>query len=77
MDYPEKRNLDGVFFRVKRYDYFDDRFENVCFTDLTQQERDMVTAGRDLLWFKNMVFILANRLREIGDELDLWRESND
>lgn len=77
MDYPKKRRLDGVLFRVKRSDHFDDRFENVCFTDLTQQEQDMVTAGRDLLWFKNMVFILANRLREIGDELDLWRESND
>lgn len=71
MAYPKRRNLDGVYFRMKRYDNYDEYYENLCFTDLTQNERDRVTAGRDLTWYKNMLFIMVNRLREIGDELDL------
>ena len=35
-------NLDGVYFRVKR----DDRWQNICFTDLTDEELNDI---KDLL----------------------------
>ena len=42
MDYPVKRNLDGCYFRVTR----DDKVENVCFTDLTPEEREKIIRDR-------------------------------
>lgn len=38
----EKRNLDGAFFRVKR----DDKWQNICFSDLTDEEMDAVLNGQ-------------------------------
>lgn len=39
-----KRNLDGVYFRVKR----GERYENVCFSDMTTEERDALLVNRPL-----------------------------
>ena len=61
------RNLDGVFFRVERRG----RFENVCFSDLTDAERDLVMTGKDEVWLRDLCRYLGRRLREIGDELDV------
>ena len=36
------RNLDGVYFRVKR----DDKWQNICFTDLTNEETDTILKDR-------------------------------
>ena len=38
------RKLDGVFFRIKRNGVF----ENVCFSDLTDEEMDSMLSGRDV-----------------------------
>lgn len=35
------RNLDGIYFRVKR----EENYENVCFSDLSIEERDKVCEG--------------------------------
>lgn len=64
------RKLDGVFFRIKR----DGKFENVCFTDLTDEEREEVCCDRSRDWFKGLAYHLADCLQEIGEELDLVRE---
>ena len=61
------RNLDGVYFRVKR----NNKFENICFSDMTEDEMDKVLEGRDETWFKNMCKILGQTIRQIGDQLDL------
>ena len=61
------RNLDGIYFRVKR----NDKWENVCFSDMTDKEVDEVMSGRSIEWLQNMCKILGRRIREIGDELDL------
>lgn len=64
------RNLDGVYFRVKR----DDKWQNICFTDLTEDEREVLFEGdnpKSALWWKSMAYHLADRLKQIGDELDL------
>ena len=67
MDYPEKRELDGAYFRVER----NGKWESVCFTDLTSDERDEVCEGRTAEWLKSMVDVLADKVREIGDQFDI------
>lgn len=65
-----KRNLDGVYFRVKR----GERYENVCFSDMTTEERDSVLVDRSLEWWKSLAYILGDVIRRIGDELDIVAE---
>lgn len=64
-----KRNLDGVYFRVKR----DEKWENICFTDLTQEEREGLIESKSAEWLKSMVLHLANVIESIGEEFDLVR----
>lgn len=67
-EYPVQRELDGCFFRVER----DGKWQNICFSDLTAQERKKVTAEKNALWLQSLAIRLAERLRSIGDELDLY-----
>ena len=41
-EYPVKRDLDGVYFRIKR----DEHYQAVCFSDLTKEERETVLEGK-------------------------------
>ena len=61
------RELDGCFFRVER----DGKWQSICFSDLTEEERDSVMKDRDERWLKSLCGHLADCLREIGDELDI------
>ena len=61
------RNLDGAYFRVKR----GAKYENICFSDLTLEERDEVCKNRSSEWFKSLVYHLADSLQGIGEELDI------
>lgn len=61
------RNLDGIYFRIKR----NDKYENICFSDLTEEEMKKVVEGREEKWLKNMVIILGKRIKEIGDTFDI------
>ena len=45
------RNLDGVYFRIKR----DEKFENICFSDLTEEEKDEVLDGRSREWIMGLI----------------------
>lgn len=75
MTYPTKRDLDGVYFRVER----DGKWEPICYTDMTEEERETVIAKRMRDWepeeraayWKNMANIMASTLRDVGDQLDL------
>jgi len=69
MAYPERRELDGCYFRVER----DGKWQNICFSDLTENERYAVTADKNALWLQSLCNHLANSLHNIGDELDLCR----
>lgn len=62
-----KRNLDDVYFRVKR----NGKYENICFSDLTTEEREEVCKGRSAEWFKNLAYHLADRLYLVGEQFDL------
>ena len=63
----ELRNLDGVYFRVKR----NNEYKSVCFSDLTDTEMDEVLKGREDNWLRELCKILGNSLRELGDQFDI------
>ena len=50
------RNLDGVYFRVKR----DDKWQNICFTDLTNEETNTILKDRTGTWLLSMLEVLLN-----------------
>ena len=64
------RNLDGIYFRVKR----EDKWCNVCFSDLTDLEKIEVMQNKDVTWVKSLCITLGNSIKRIGDELDLIAE---
>ena len=64
------RNLDGVYFRINR----DDIWQNICFSDLSDDEMDEVMKDRPVEWLKSMCKILGHTIREIGDQLDIVME---
>lgn len=61
------RDLDGIYFRVKR----GKRWENVCFSDLTDEEMDVVLEGHTADWLKRTCKILGKTIRSTGDSLDI------
>lgn len=61
------RNMDGIYFRVKR----DDKWQNICFTDLTLDEIDEIIGERSAEWWKAVAVHLKDRINSIADELDL------
>lgn len=61
-----KRNLDNCYFRVNR----NNKWENICFSDLTNNEREEVCKNRSSEWFKSLAFHLADCLRDIGKLFD-------
>ena len=79
--YPEKRSLCGIFMRVNR----DGKWENVCWSDLTETEREDIarkrashtTVEEQVEWWKSMTNIMAERLHEIGDEFDIIASFSD
>ena len=64
------RNLDGVYFRIKR----DDTWQNICFSDLSDDEMEEVMKDRPIEWLQSMCKILGKTIREIGDQLDIVME---
>lgn len=73
MKYPKQRELDSVYFRVER----DGKWENICFSDLTDDEKQNVLDGKTDEWLRSMCVILSNVIRCIGDELDLVGDYDD
>lgn len=67
IDVPKDRNLDGCYFRVKR----NGKWDSVCFSDLTEVERQNVLDGRNEEWLKSLCCHLADTIRNIGEEFDI------
>ena len=67
MEYPEIRNLDGVYFRIQR----GNNYENICFSDLTEEEQDKVMENRSEQWLKSLCKILGKNLHSLGDYVDV------
>lgn len=64
------RNLYGMYFRVKR----DDTYQNICFSDLTPEEREDICRGRSAQWLKTVLYHITDCLKAIGDQLDICGE---
>ena len=68
-----QRNLDGVYFRVER----SGKWENVCYSDMEQKEREEVVAARvadrtpeeRAAWWRSLADILADQLYDMGEQL--------
>lgn len=68
--YPIKRDLDGIYYRVKR----GDEWVNLCLSDLTEDERNDKLknySNEELMRLCNM---LCGVIRNIGDSLDIFSE---
>lgn len=55
------RNSDNIFFVVKR----DNQNVNLCFSDLTAEEREEVMKGKDETWLKSLCQQLADTLKDL------------
>lgn len=65
-----KRNLDGMWFRIKR----DGKYQNICFSDMTTEEQLGVLKDKDVEFMRRMCLIIAEKMREIGDKFDITME---
>ncbi len=61
------RNLDGIYFRIKR----NEKYESICFSDLTETERDEICKNRPAEWYRSVAYHLADRIKAIGDTFDI------
>ena len=66
---PMIRELDGIYNRVERNGIF----HSLSFTDLTEVEQQKFLNRLDTDGLQRMCKLLANALREIGDQLDISR----
>lgn len=64
------RELDGYYFRIKR----NDKWQAVCFSDLTEEEMREVLADKDNKFLIGLCVGLGKRLRYIGDQINLTVE---
>ncbi len=73
-----QRNLDGIYFRVQR----DGKWTNVCYSDMTADERDEVARKRaetstpeeQVAWWRSMADLLADQLYDMGEQLGVMCE---
>ena len=73
-----QRNLDGIYFRVKR----DGKWQNVCYSDMEPSERDEIAAKRaehatpeqQAQWWRSMADLLADQLYNMGEQLGVTCE---
>ena len=71
-------NLAGVYFRVER----DGRWQNVCYSDLTADERDEIarkraehaTPEQQAQWWRSMADIIADELYDMGEQFGIMGE---
>ena len=63
-----KRDLDGVYFRVQRAGLW----TNVCWTDLTDEERAQIGSNRPREWWERLAGHLTTTIQDIGNQLDLY-----
>lgn len=69
------RNLDGVYFRVER----DGRWQNVCYSDMTAEERDFMakmraansTPEQQAKWWRSLADLMADQLYDIGEQFGI------
>lgn len=68
-----ERNLDGFYVRVRR----GEKYEDLCFTDLTRDEQEELLKDKSPEFIVGLACHLAEVLRKIGEEFNLWGEHHD
>lgn len=75
--YPKRYEMDGIYYRVKRNGVW----ENVCFTDMTEEEVSHCLGDISATYWRRIAEILARRLRELGEFLEkegyVWVDPDD
>lgn len=66
-----RRNISGIYFRVKNKD---GKFENVVFEDLSEEQQDEIMDGRSDEWVKGLAKQLANTINEISETLNISKD---
>lgn len=69
----KKRELCGIYFRAER----NGKFEDVCFTDMTELEQRRVTDDFSPESLRNMCIVLAGVVRNLGDMFDISAEKGE
>lgn len=57
--YPIKMEKDGIYFRICR----DNKYENICFTDLTKEEQKDILSKYNIDEINNLCYILTQIIR--------------
>lgn len=68
-----KRDLDGIYLRVKR----NGKYQNLCLSDMTEEELEENLNAERGEWLKGAVIHLASTLHEIGDLFDIIGGTNE
>lgn len=71
--YPTIHALDGVYFRMAR----NSEWQNICFSDLTDAEKEEVLCGKSEEWLRSLCKILANCLHDIGEQFNIFTDLAD
>ena len=66
-----KRNLDGIYMRVKR----DGKYQPICLSDMTADELEETLNPERGDWLKGAVIHLAATLHSIGEQFSLVNAS--
>ena len=61
------REIGGVSLRHSR----NGKWQSICFSDLTEAERENVCEGRSAEWLKSLEYHLADCIKEIGEQFDI------
>ena len=62
------RNLDGMYFRVKR----DEKWRNVCISDMSDAELEEVVFKRaDTRFLQGIIINLVHVIKEIGEQFNI------
>ena len=69
----KKRELCGIYFRVER----NGKYENICFTDMTEKEQLATLNGLSFEASKKMCMWLARIVRNLGDMFDISAEKGE
>ena len=67
-----QRNLSGIYMRYQNPET--KKWENWCFEDLPRQEQLSILAGKEQYWILSLTLALAEKLNDIGNQLDLIAE---
>jgi hypothetical protein len=67
------RNLSGIYFRSK----VNGKWDNVCFEDLPLEEQDKIIDSYTNDQKKQLIKLLADTIKKIGDDLDITTGKGD